>query len=126
MQKNRTRWESEDTWAARIFVGFNVGDETVYDMDDLVEIVQAVRERQTGSPASSFVSQRGIYQHADGAVVDEPGAQVIIINMGESPQKFRRQMTDLAETIARKMKQEEVVVEIQRNGIVTNVMGVGV
>lgn len=121
---NRQVWESDETWAARLFVGFNVGPRTVHDMDDLVAIVRAVRERQTGNPSSSFLYQRGIYRHHDGAVVDEPGAQVIIINMGATPAQFRRDMIDLAEAIAVALTQEEVVVELQKNGVMSAVMGV--
>lgn len=121
---NRTTWESADTYSARLFVGFNVGQQTVYDMDDLVDIVRAVREEQTGDPSSSFVYQHGIYKHGSGEIVEEPGAQVIVINMAEPADEFARQMTELGEAIAEQMQQEEVVVEIQRNGIVERVFGV--
>ena len=121
---NKTVWESADTYSARLFVGFNVGTETVYEMGDLVSIVRHVRERQVGDPSSSFVYQHGIYKHQAGEIVEEPGAQVIIINMDASPEAFIAQMVDLAESIAREMSQEEVVVEIQRNGVVQRVLGV--
>lgn len=121
---NRMTWQSADTYSARLFVGFNVGDETVYDMKDLVAIVREVRELQIDDPSSSFVYQHGIYKHHDGQVVEEPGAQIIIINMGASPTKFAEDMTELAEAIAERMSQEEVVVEIQRNGVVKRVFGV--
>lgn len=121
---NKKSWESADTWSARLFVGFNVGTETVYEMHDLVDLVRVVRERQTGNPSSSFVFQHGIYKHRSGEVIDEPGAQVVIINTGEEPKVFEDQMVELAERIADNMRQEEVVVELQRNGIVQRVMGV--
>ena len=123
-QPNRTVWESADTYSARMFVGFNVGRETVYSMEDLVDLVRRVREQQTGDPSSSFVYQRGVYKHGSGEVVEEPGAQVIIINMGASPEGFQREMVELAERICEAMQQEEVVLEIQRNGIVQRVMGI--
>lgn len=121
---NKTVWESADTFSARLFVGFNVGDKTVYEMKDLVALVRQVREQQTGDPSASFVYQHGIYKHEAGQIVEEPGAQVIIINMGSSPEQFIAQMVELAESIARDMSQEEVVVEIQRNGVVQRVLGV--
>lgn len=121
---NKTVWESADTFSARLFVGFNVGMETVYEMSDLVSLVRRVREEQIDDPSSSFVYQHGIYRHHDGDVVEEPGAQVIIINMSATPEQFVAQMVELAEVIAREMSQEEVVVEIQRNGIVQRVLGV--
>ena len=121
---NKKTWESADTWSARLFVGFNVGQETVYEMDDLVDLVRRVRERQTDDPSSSFVYQKGIYKHHSGEVVEEPGAQVILINLGATPEQFEKQMVELAEAIADEMSQEEVVVELQRNGIVQRVFGV--
>ena len=121
---NRTVWESADTYSARLFVGFNVGQETIFEMKDLVEVVRQVREKQVGDPSSSFVYQHGIYKHQAGDIVEEPGAQVIIINMDASAKDFVAQMIALAETIARDMSQEEVVVEIQRNGVVERVLGV--
>lgn len=121
---NREVWESDETWSARFFVGFNVGHDTVYAMEDLIAIVRAVREAQTGDPSSSFLYQRGIYKHKAGDVVEEPGAQAIIINMGETPTAFRKQMIELAEVIAKDLHQEEVVLELQRNGVLASVMGV--
>jgi hypothetical protein len=121
---NKTVWESADTYSARLFVGFNVGTETVYEMKDLVALVRQVREKQVGDPSSSFVYQHGIYKHYSGDVVEEPGAQVVIINMGATPERFVEQMVELAEQICAEMSQEEVVVEIQRNGVVQRVLGV--
>ena len=124
---NPKNWSDTEgrTLVARLFVGFNVGKKTVYKMRDLVKIVRRVRKDQTGDPSSTFVSQHGIYRHKTGEVVEEPGAQVIIINTGGvSAKRFNKQMAKLAETIASKMKQEEVVVEIQRGGLVQEVFGV--
>lgn len=123
---NRKTWSGgTETWSARLFVGFNVGAETVWKLQDLINIVRRVRDQQTGDPSSTFVSQRGIYKHADsGLVVEEPGGQVIIIAPGTPPDEFEEQMVELAEAIADKLGQDEVVVEIQRRGIVQNVFGV--
>jgi hypothetical protein len=121
---NPTTWRSAETYSARLFVGFNVGHKTVYEMSDLVSLVRQVREGQVGNPSSSFVYQHGIYRHHDGDIVEEPGAQVIIINMDVSAEQFVAQMIELAEQICSEMSQEEVVVEIQRNGIVQEVLGV--
>lgn len=48
---------SEPTWAARLFVGFNVGDTPTYEMDDLIQIVRRVRREQgaesTSRPSST-------------------------------------------------------------------------
>ncbi len=125
-QPNKKTWSGgQETWSSRLFVGFNVGPRTEYEMADLIAIVRRVREAQTGDPSSTFVSQRGIYKHQDsGLVVEEPGGQVIIISPGTSPDAFTGQMVELAEEIAEELDQEEVVVEIQRRGIVQDVFGV--
>lgn len=128
-RKNPKRWESgSDVWAARLFVGFRsaVDHDVIYAMDDLVPIVRDARIEQTGDPSSSFLSQHGLYRHDDGTLVEEPGAQVILINVGEAPDKFEQHMIELAEAIASELDQEEVVVELQRGGITQRVFGVGV
>jgi len=125
-RRNKKTWEAgAETWSARLFVGFNVGGETVWDMADLIDTVRRARDAQTGDPSSSFVYQRGIYRHRSGEVVEEPGAQVIIINTtGATPPQWEEQMVGLAEAIAGELDQEEVVVELQRSGIVQRVFGV--
>lgn len=127
LAKNITRWSSEDpVQAARLFVGFNVGDQPVYSMSHLVGLVREVRETQAGDPSSSFVSQRGIYRHEAGDVIEEDGAQVILINAEFIPEEqFRDQIIALAETIAGNMKQDEVIVEMQKGGVTLEVLGVG-
>ena len=121
----RTWSGGQDVWSARLFVGFNVGEDTVWSMRDLIDLVRRVREEQTGDPSSTFVSQRGIYKHADsGLVVEEPGGQVIIIAPGTPPDEFAEQMMHLAEVIAGEMDQAEVVVELQKRGVVQDVFGV--
>jgi len=123
----RALWTSSDTLAARIIVGFNVGDEPTWTIDDLVPIVRRVREAQTGDPSATFIAQHGIYRHRDpdSKIVDEDGAQVLIIDTaGLSEANFEAQMIELAEKIARELKQESVTLEIQRNGITQRVHGI--
>lgn len=120
------RWDTDDSTSARLFVGFNVGPYPRYKLDDLVTLVRDNRVA-AGHPMASFVAQRGVYQHeGDGHIVTEDGAQVIIINTyGASLKDFKDEMIELAGYIAHKMQQEEVVVEIQHNGITKGVIGVG-
>jgi len=114
------------TWSARLIVGFKRRGKKAATLNQLVKIVRETRTKQTGNPSSTFLMQRGIYRHDDsGEVVDEPGAQVLIINMGASQKDFEKQMTELAEVIAVKLDQAEVIVEIQRNGVSKRVFGVG-
>ena len=126
MHINPDHGSSEKTRAGRIIVGFNVGGEPKYGMEDLIRIVKRVRQEQVGNPSSTFIAQTGICQHHSGDVVTEQGAQVIIIDTMSTKRKaFTRQMVELAETIARELEQEEVIVEIQKNGISEVTIGVG-
>lgn len=125
---NPQLWEGgKVTWSARVIVGFKRRGKKPATMNQLVRVVRQVRTKQAGNPSSSFLFQRGIYRHSDsGEIVDEPGAQVLIINtFGATPKEFERQITELAEVIADKLDQAEVIVEIQRNGVSKHVFGVG-
>ena len=124
--QNPSAWSSKITLAARIVVGFNVGAEPKYTMEDLIPIVEEVRKRQVGDPSSTFIAQKGIYQHMDGeTIVHEDGAQILIIDIRNSKRpKFEKQMVELAEVIAQRLEQEQVIVEIQKNGISQVTMGI--
>lgn len=121
-------WRSKDApWAARLLVGFNVGEIPTYEMEDLIALVRRVREKQGAPLDSSFVYQKGIYTHHDGhGVVTEDGAQVIILNLdpGTSREVFEAQMIELANVIVGEMGQETVIVEMQRGGVVQETIGV--
>lgn len=118
-------WKEARPWAARLIVGFNVGRRPRWKLADLLPIVKRVRTRQSGDPAATFLAQKGIYKHArSGLVVTENGAQVFIIAHRTTPAIFRRQMIALAETIARELRQAEVVLELQHGGITREVMGI--
>ena len=123
----KPNWRSsEPMWAARILVGFSVGHEPVYNMDDLIRIVRRVRDKQGIPPDASFVYQKGMYTHTDGSgTVTEEGAQVVLLNLtGESREKFTEQMIELGNVIREEMQQEAVIIEIQRGGVVQEVIGV--
>jgi hypothetical protein len=124
-RRNPEAWDTKTTLAARIFVGFNVGDTPTYKLDDLVKVTSKIRLEQ-GKPNASFLAQKGIYQHKDGTgIVTEDSGQIIIIDVWSTPKKaFRAEMIELAETIARRMHQEEVVVELQKNGVTQETIGV--
>ncbi len=123
---NPRGWKSARTVVGRLFVGFSVGEVPTYTLDNLIPIVERVRTAQTGNPSASFVAQRGIYQsRKTRQVVNEDGAQIFIINTdGVDDDVFADQMVELAETIAREFQQEEVIVEIQVNGISQYSMGI--
>lgn len=113
------------TWAARLFVGLNVGGKPKWKIDDVVKVVRRIRTAQGHSPNLSFIAQKGIFRSSDtGKVVEEDSVQIIIIGSGESKAEFGEDMLLLAEEIASALKQEKVVVEIQRNGISVETYGV--
>ena len=127
LRPNRVRWSSEPAQAARIIVGFNVGAEPHWSMNDLIGMVREIREEQGAEPAASFLFQRGIYAHEGGGpVVEEDGAQVIVLNLsGQHPDDFKKDIERMAEKLAREMQQEEVIVEFQKAGIPTETLGIG-
>lgn len=126
--ENPVKWAKKATLAARLFVGFNVGHQQVYKMKDLIDIVRGERKSRKKEGAT-FVAQTGIFEHdADfvtHGVVTEKGAQVIIFDMWNTPlKKFSQEMVRLAEKIAKKMRQEIVIVEIQKDGLSLETLGV--
>lgn len=132
LASNRTLWEADEPlYAGRLFVGFNVGDEERWSMDDVVRLVRRVRGAQVQDPSSTFVYQRGLYSHhegpGEGHVVDEEGAQIIVLNLpefGVSPRDFEKQIVTLAEELATELEQETVIVEIQRGGVTAKTIAV--
>lgn len=132
-KKNPVAWPDNvdgdpDAMKAILFVGFAVGDGAkTWKMSDLVALVRAQRAGVGRDPSASFVAQRGVYRSKKGtqAIVEEDGAQVVIFPMDKETLKdFQTDMIALAEHICRQFQQEEVIVEIQRNGAVVRLMGV--
>jgi hypothetical protein len=116
-------------WAARMFVGLSVKSTPTYSLAFLVKLVREFLRGQTFEAEkgiiramdedSSFVMQRGVYTHTDdGSVIEEDSVQVIIFNAGPTKEQFFAMMQDLAETIARRMQQESVWVQLQFAGVV--------
>ena len=123
---NKVDWASDSPMlAARLFVGFNVGSRPTWNVDQLVELVERVREDQGEKPDASFVAQRGIYTSSvDGETVTEDGAQVIVLDLETPEAQFKEEMVQLAEVIARDFEQELVIVEFQKGGLVVQTFGV--
>lgn len=126
-KKNPELWTSDDPMlASRIFVGFNVGGAPAWTVDDLIDVVSKLRKAQGHDPDASFLVQKGVYtSKQSGETVTEDSAQVIILNTsGEPRAEFEKEMIQLAEDVAKTMKQEEVIVEIQKGGITQKTFGV--
>ena len=103
----------------RIVVGFNVGAKTVWRLQDLVKAVRTIREAQGRTAGATFLAQRGIYQTAvKGKLVQEPGAQIIIQNIWDLAPKaaFIKDMRGIAKKLTVMLKQESVLLEVQKGG----------
>ncbi len=123
----RVGWASQEgTYSALILVGLESPSGRSYDVEDVVDIVKRVRDRQTGDPSASLISQRGLYKHKEGGqVVEEDSVRIIILHLtDETKQAFREHIVELAETLARQLQQEEVIVEFQNRGVTDEVMGI--
>jgi len=120
------KFRSQEAIAARIFVGFNVGGTPCWTIENLIDLVMRMRLLQGANPSATLLAQKGIYQHTTGSrqVVIEDGAQVIIFMGGTSLAAFTDEMIALATEIASVLQQELVIVEIQRNGVTQETIGV--
>jgi hypothetical protein len=117
------------TLAARMFVGLNVGGKPTWDVDDVVHAVRAERGKQKVPADASFLLQRGIYTHTPKrgrkTVIEENSVQVVIVKMPSEPERtWRPHLIRLAERLAQRLKQASVILELQRGGLVTEVLGV--
>ena len=135
IRNNPEFWNDTDPmFAGRLFVGFNVGDHPKYTMEDLTRIVKRVRIEQVGKGDHSILYQKGVYtsRREGQGPVTEQGGQVIILNLAEyikpgdhDPKgSFRAQLVALADTIIVEMEQEEVIIEIQKDGNRVETIGV--
>jgi hypothetical protein len=112
-------------FSARIFVGLNVSTRKGYTVDDVVDLVWKVRKRQKRTADASILAQKGIYEDFKGRRIVEPSVQIIIIDLsGESKRTFIGEMKELAEELCTKLRQETVILEIQKRGVVTDVYSV--
>ena len=105
--------------AARLLIGLNVGDKPTHSIDD---IVTAVGEIYRGS--ASFIAQKGIYVDDHDHKTYEDSVQVVIISDASDETAFKKAMVALGEKLAAKFQQKEIVLEIQKKGIVDSVYGV--
>lgn len=112
-----------DTWSARLFVGLSVGKRAAWALDDVVRAVRAYQRGKRRPEDSSFILQRGVYTHMPArgrrAVVEEDSVQVIMLltSAKPTPKRWQAQVLGLAEHLARKLKQESVIVEFQEGGV---------
>jgi hypothetical protein len=115
---------STKTWSARLFVGLSVGKKAAWSLDDVVSAVRSYQRGKRRPEDSSFVLQRGVYTHQVSAgrrktVVEEDSVQIIMLltSSRPSPRGWQKQILGLAEHLAKKLKQESVIVEFQEGGV---------
>lgn len=126
---NPVGWDSGPVkWAARIFVGFNVGKRPVWSMEHVVALTRDIRRKQGMKEDSSFVYQKGVYEHEDPkhGVVQEESAQIVFLNLYEStetPLYFCTHMLLLAEELRLRLQQESVILEFVVDGIPHRTIG---
>jgi hypothetical protein len=124
MRPNKVAWTSSPVDTARLFVGFNVGLDAYWTLTDVVRMVREVRREQRADPSSSFVAQKGVYRDKTGKVVEEDGAQVIVMNLSDTRRKqFEEEMLLLGDHLRYEMDQDEVIVEFQHGGVVYKTVG---
>lgn len=126
--------ESAPSRGVRMLVGFNVGIVKTWTMKDVVDIVFRLRRRQVadaikggyakphpqgGDVGATFIAQSGLWQQVHvKKPYPEPGAQVVIMNIiHERHEEFRKDMVEIAEELARKLKQQAVMLELQEHGV---------
>jgi hypothetical protein len=128
LRPNKKLWGTKDpVQAARLFVGFNVGQDPTWSMGKLMELVKRIRAEQKLPPDASFLFQKGYYTHeASKELVEEEGAQIIVLNIFDQSRKaFERDVRRLADKIAYAMKQESVIIEFQDGGKTYETLSMG-
>ena len=113
--------------SARLFFGFGEGPNPSWSIEDVLPIVKRVRKEQIGATDSAIIYQNGVLSHLEKDVtVTEDGVQVIILNLQEAVTKeqFEDQLMELGEAITRELKQRQIVVEMQKNGLYQFTMGI--
>lgn len=105
--------------AARLFVGFNVGNKKVWRAGEVYLMCYLLREEQLsggkGYPAFSFYVGCGAFP-GDKIVVSERSAQLVFMNFGQKTYDFSKDMFKLAEKLGEALSQESILVEIQSEG----------
>lgn len=105
---------------ARLFVGFNVGDEEFWRAGQVYLMGYLLRETQLRSskkiaPAFSFYVGLGAFP-GDKVVSSERSAQFVFMNFAQPHKKFFSDMFELAAEMAEWLHQESVLLEAQGDG----------
>lgn len=104
---------------ASIVVGFNVGGKPRWHLKDAVRVVLGVKRTAGLSAGSTFLSQHGYYQpDVRSKTVGEKGVRIILLNSYDllSQARFTAHVRAVARTLRIKLRQDEVIVSITKNG----------
>jgi hypothetical protein len=113
--------------SARLFFGFGAGATPTWSIKDLLPIVKRVRKEQIDATDSAICYQNGVLSHMEKDVtVTEDGVQIVILNLQEAVtnKQFEDQLVELGEAITRELKQRQIIVEMQKNGLFQTTMGI--
>lgn len=126
-RNNPDIFRSKETWAARIIVGLSIkGRRRSIPPQSIISYVKAYCKFAGLDPSSSYLMQKGVYQYSGGGrVVTENSMQIILLNLNADlhPGIFQMYMEYMAEDMGVDFKQESIVMEIQRNGVVQITIG---
>jgi hypothetical protein len=112
--------------SARLFVGLSVGQAHRFTIRQVVDTTIEIRKKQEQLPDATFLAQKGVYTESKGGrIIEEDSVQIIIIDvMGTPEPKFTEYMEQLAEELRKRFKQESVILEVQKRGVVQAVYSV--
>lgn len=107
----------EGSLGARLIVGFNVGSQERFNMDDVRDFVLAFQTTRYNKVGASFVLQEGIFSHSDGKVVKENSAQVVVYEDAKvGVNEWMKRVAEMADSMREHFKQESVLLEVTHDG----------
>ncbi len=121
--------KADPHFAARFFIGLQVAQGPQHTVEELIGVLAELRGRHGRAADGNFFVEPGVLSRHPrgqplGRVVVE-GAQVIFVSHRANAEKrFGAEMVTWAEELAAALGQNEIVVEIQRNGLHVQTMGV--
>jgi hypothetical protein len=103
-------------FSARIFVGFNVGREPVWTVNDVKAQAYFLRIEMKADPSLSVWAGEGIFKSRK-QLVSEESVQILILDFGKDWDKFAKPMVPYAGTLARRLLQESVALQLNDKGV---------
>ncbi len=113
-------WSRPGVCAGRIVLALARNGKRTGTVRDVSAAVAGLQRSRGQTSTASVASQSGVYEHkSDGKIAVEHGAQVAIISTERTTvARFSKGLVKIAEALAAEFKQEEVLVEVQKDGVV--------